>query len=167
MCNTAGQSNIAPPPLIVLNDFGGDWERYIDAVYSFYIAEVVKGCLVYGGLPIRCQFRPVTKGKHFAFWHIISEGHEEEDRTPDFRRCERIKWIAWIINNAGNNDKISVWENKRGSNRNVVLWYEEGAFAVILSKRSNYLLLKTAYCVSPHRKIVFKRERDEYKAING
>lgn len=167
MRETDGSGNNTPPPLVLLSAYNSDWERYIDAVYQCYIAEVVKGNLIFKGLPIRCQFRPVTKGKHFAFWHIISEGEEEEDRTPDFSRCERIKWISWVLKYAGTNDKISCWENKRGSNKNIVLWYEEGDFAVILSKRSGYLLLKTAYCVSPHRKLVFRRERDEYRAING
>jgi hypothetical protein len=167
MCEAGSAGNNTPPQLLTLGAFGGDWDRYIDAVYQCYIAEIVQGNIEYRGLPIRCQFRPVTKGKHFAFWHIISEGPDEEDRTPDFSRCERIGWIPWVIKNAGKNDKISYWENRRGSNRNIVLWYEEGEFAVILAKRSGYLLLKTAYCVSPHRKMVFRRERDEYRGKNG
>lgn len=167
MCDDAGQGYALPPPLIELDDYGGDWSRYLEAIYECYLAEVVKGNLEFEGLPIRCQFRPITKGKHFAFWHVISEGREEDDRTPDLRRCERIKWIAWVISNAGTNVKISVWENRRPGNTNLVLWYEEGNYTVILSKRSGYLLLKTAFCLTSHRRTVFQRERDAYRAING
>lgn len=34
----------------------------------------------------------MADGKEATFWHMIQEGRIEEDRTPDIRRCERIRW---------------------------------------------------------------------------
>ena len=56
----------------------------------------------------------------------------------------RIQWISHLINNA-QDPQIFCWENKRGSNDNTVLWLRSEMYRVILSKRSNYYLLTTAY----------------------
>ncbi len=147
--------------------FHGDWDRYIEELYRIYFEEIVNGQLTFQGLPIKCQFRPETKGKGFAFWHVISDGPTEDERVPDLRRCERIRWISWIIKSAGKDPRISWWENKRGRSVNVVLWLEKNDFAVILAKRSRYYLLKTAYCVKSHRKKIFRKEKAEFRAKKG
>jgi hypothetical protein len=147
------------PPLVL---FHGDWDRYVEELYDIYMREVVKGHLTFRGLPVKCQYRPSSKGKGYGFWHVISNGPIEEDRVPDLRRCERIKWIPWLIRNVGRDPRISWWCNKRGSNTHVVIWIEEEGFAVIFAKRSKYYLLKTAYCVTQHRKSIFQKEREQY-----
>src|SRR5690625_3659343 len=81
-------------------DFEERWSNYIKTVYQRYLQSVAFGDLRFRGLPVRCQFRPETHGKHYAFWHMIQEGsggRVEDERTPDLRRCERIDWIAWCI----------------------------------------------------------------------
>jgi len=82
------------PPLIKLADYGNDWETYLEVLYRAYLDEVVNAGIVFRGLPLRVQFRTMAHGKGFGFWHLISEGNVEEDRTPDLRRCERIRWVA-------------------------------------------------------------------------
>ena len=147
--------------------FHGDWDRYAEELYRIYFDEIVNGRLTFQGLPIKCQFRPETKGKGFAFWHVISDGPTEDERLPDLSRCERIRWISWIIKGAGHDPRISWWENKRWRSINVVLWLEKNDFAVILAKRSKYYLLKTAYCVKPHRKKIFRKEKEKFRAKKG
>jgi len=49
----------------------------------------------------------------------------------------------------------------------VVIWAEQHDFAVVLAKRVSrdgpkFYLLKTAYCLKPHRKKTFARERDAF-----
>lgn len=149
-------------PLPDLLDFTGDWNAYVDEVYQAFLDDIVNGNLVFQEMKISCQYRPPTMGKHFGFWHVISEGDEEEERTPDLRRCERIRWIAYLIANAVSSDEISWWENKRGRNTHVVIWHEMGNFVVILAKRKDYYLLKTAYCVQTNRSRRFIRERDKF-----
>ena len=57
---------------------------------------------------------------------------------------------------------ITWWENKRGSNTHTVLFLEEESYVVILAKRRDYYLFRTAYCANPKRKRQLIRERDEY-----
>lgn len=149
------------PPLRI---FSGDWQAYEDALYEIYLDSVVRAGITFQGLPVKSQYRPETKGKGFSFWHLISEGSREEDRTPDLRRCERIHWYSWVINNAETIEDISWWENRRGTNTHVVLWLESESFAVVLAKRNGYYLIKTAYMVKSKRERAFRKERDKFLA---
>lgn len=144
--------------------FHGDWDTYLDQLYEIYLREIVHGGITFRGLPVKSQYRPPTEGKGYGFWHVISEGPREADRLPDLRRCERIRWIRWVIQLADvSDDLIKCWENKRGGSTHVVLWLESHDFVVILARRRKYYLLKTAYNVTkPHRKKSFQREYEKY-----
>ncbi len=152
------------PPLY---KFHGNWDAYVNEIYKIYLDEIVDAGHTFQGLPIRHKFIPKTDNKGYGFWHLISEGRVEEDRIIDIQRCERIRWIAWIIEYAETSHRISWWENRRKSSKNVVLWAENEEFAVILSKRSGYYLLTTAYVVKPNRKRSFAKERDNYHGLKG
>lgn len=153
-------ANLTPPDFVELD---GDWSAYVEELYRIYLNEIVHGQLELESLPIRTRYHPATDNKGYGFWHIISDGKEEEERLPDMRRCERIRWVRFVIENADKPPaEISWWKNKRGNNTHIVIWYEDKEFAVVLAERRGYLLLKTAYMVKPHRGKSFQRERDEY-----
>ncbi len=75
--------------------FSGEWSDYVEIIYQVYVDSVANAGLTFNGFKIRCKYSPESQGKHFGFWHVISEGEAEEDRLPDLRRCERISWIAY------------------------------------------------------------------------
>ena len=150
------------PPLVTLPDYGNDWDAYLEAIYRIYLDEVVNAGIAFHGLPLRVQFRPMSHGKGYSFWHLISEGDVEEERTPNLRRCERIRWISWVIRNAESNSAILWWENKRQHNTHVVLWFREENFVVILAKRLGYYLLRSAYNLKPHREKAFEKEWKQF-----
>ncbi len=153
---------MALPALFI---FDGNWPVYVEKLYSIYLESIVNGDLTFNGLKISCQYRPAAQGKHFGFWHVVSEGETEDDRTPDIRRCERIGWIAYLIAHVENDAEVSWWENKRQRDTHVVIWHEAENFVVILAKRKDYYLLKSAYCVQTRRKETFIRERDKFRAL--
>jgi hypothetical protein len=149
-------------PLPDLYPFHGDWTRYEDEIYEIYMDTIVHSGIQFRGLPVSAQYRPPTRNKGYGFWHLISEGQSEDDRTPDLKRCERIRWVAWLIVNAESDDNLSWWENTRGGSTHTVIWHEQENFAVVLAKRSDYYLLKTAYWVKKYRADDFRRERDAF-----
>ena len=163
---TLGNESIEPPKLfdIPTTWAAGEWESggYEDLLYEVFMATLVNAKLSFRGLPINLRRLPIYKEKHSAFWHLISEGNVEEERTPDMERCRYLPWAAWVISAYGRTSEISAFENKRKGGTNVVLWYEPGDYAVILSKRSTYFLLVTAYPLTSDRKESFKRDRDEF-----
>jgi hypothetical protein len=153
--------NLYPlPSLILLSDYGGDWERYKCAIYQIFM-ETIVAKLDFLGLSVSCKYFQPIGGMHRSFWHLITESPEklinDEDRIPDMRRCERIRWISHFIVNYQNSN-IACWENKRGSNINTVLWFQPENYMIILSKRKNYYLLTTAYC---HRESKSKKNLKE------
>lgn len=161
-----------PPDLIALNAYG-DWAAYEDAIYAEYLATVAHARLQFSGWPVKVRFNPATRHKGYGFWHLISEApnqnnRNEDDRIPNLERCARIRWVAWCIQNAGN-DGFSWWENQRGRETHVVIWAEAHDFAVMLAKRvtqdgPRYYLLKTAYCLRLHNVVKFARERNAFWA---
>jgi hypothetical protein len=150
----------APPPILPLE---GDWKTYLDAIYEHYLADLIRRPIYVQGKPVRARFNPATDGKGFAFWHVISEGEKEEDRTPDLRRCERIRWIAWMLLRAANGDEqLLSWNSsrtqRRGTVERLVLFCEENKYTVVLEERDEYFLLVTAYPVSDRRATKLKAE---------
>lgn len=151
---------MTPPDLELLADYDSHWEAYEEALYGIFIEEIAHGNLQLAGLPIRCRRIPESFGRWAAFWHLIQEGKVEEERLPDLRRCERLRWVRWVIENADSNAEISQWKNLRGTEKNLLLWFRE-EYLVVLSVRTDYLLLKSAYCTTKeHRIASLRRERD-------
>jgi hypothetical protein len=150
----------APPELV---EFNGDWKAYEDELHEIFLSELAKGGLVFEGLRVGCRRHEELRGRWASFWHLIQEGRVEDERTPDLRRCERIRWIRWVIENCGTHQHIEQWETKRGSEVNRLLWYNE-EYLVVLAKRNGYWLLKTAYCTTRDGRIrKLRKERDQNK----
>lgn len=157
-----------PLPLPDLVSFSkyNNWDIYLNVLYEIYLIELVDSGVHYSGLPIHYRFIPMTDGKGFGFWHLISEGKDEDDRIPALDRCERIRWIKWMILEADSNTDIRHFETKRGSSINVVLWNYVIHYAVILGKRSGYYVLITAFSTNPGRERSFMQDWLDFQ-ING
>jgi hypothetical protein len=80
------------PELVTLQDYGGDWVRYLEAIYGHFRQDLVLTPPAYPGRRFALKRHPLVQGKEATFWHLISEGRVEADRLPDLRRCERIRW---------------------------------------------------------------------------
>lgn len=142
------------PKFLTLDSFHEDQENCINKLYQFYLNEIVNAKLTFLGKPIRFQFRPPTNEMHFGFYHLISEGGEtEEEREINFERCQRISWIPYVLKNCENHSLIKCWENTRGSSRHIVLWLHQHLYAVVLARRDDFFLLKTAYPIEKAHKI--------------
>ena len=151
------------PNLIQLADFNGDWNAYLEAVHKRFMADIVQHTPKYQGLPVKARYHPVTDGKGHGFWHCVSEGLLEHQRTPDLNRCERIAWIRSVIENA-HRAEVECWANIRDRQKNHLLWHGE-QYLVVLSERKGkfgpYLLLKTAYSTNrAHTQRKLRKERD-------
>ena len=79
------------PPLVRLDDYGGYWDRYEEALYQHFQDDFLESRPEAITKPVSIRHHPKYKGKEWAFWHLISSGRIEQERLPDFRRCERIR----------------------------------------------------------------------------
>jgi hypothetical protein len=134
------------PDLILLNDFGGDWDRYLDAVYGRFCLDFVGQNFAFRGKRVGLKPKPRTNGKEATFWHFISEGCKEEDRTPDIRRCERIGWPRAMMDNC-EDDCLLTWTEEVNAEQRVHIWCESAGYLTVVADRSGYVLPWTAYPV--------------------
>lgn len=156
------------PELVTLEQFHGQWDKYLAHIYKVFIDSIVNAKLQFLGKPIRCAWHPPYQDMHFSFWHIISQSSEnkgEENRIPDMRRCERIAWIGHLINNANNLNEIWCWQNERptsrGANKHVLLYHHSERFLVVLREKPDCYQIATAYSIEQehrHRKLFKEKE---------
>jgi hypothetical protein len=149
------------PELVLLDNYEGNWNQYIEAVYAYFKQDFVDSKPKFNDQYVELKRIPVYQNKESAFWHITSEGEEEGERIPDIRRCERIRWPRPIIEHRTDRS-IRCWRNKRGQDNRIVLWFEDKDYVVILAERQGYILLWTAYLVTySHTREKLQKEYEE------
>lgn len=153
------------PPLVLFADHRGNWDVYVEVLYKYYREDFVDSRPVFGSQNVFTKRYPLELGKEATFWHLISEGKVEQDRIPDLRRCERIRWPRPTIQHATDSG-VKMWQNQRRDETRVCIWCEEAEFLVVLAKRPTYYLLWTAYpVVEEHRKRKLRKEYEAYKRL--
>lgn len=142
-----------PPPLVLFEDYSGDWDAYLEAIYELFRQDFVTSIPIYPDRRWALKRHPLVKGKEATFWHIITEkGTIEDERLPDLRRCEHIRWPRWMLNAVGSNE-IRVWRTRRGTEERVLLSLPDFSYLVVLTDRKDYIFLLTAYLVEhSHRR---------------
>ncbi len=153
------------PPLIMFSEYENNWKLYVQALYQCFENDFIKSTPRFRGRPLALKRHPIINDKEATFWHMISQGEDEQERTPDFRRCERIRWPRPIIDHAVE-PTVKIWENVRRRNeKRICLWLEPYDYLVVLAERRGYLLFWTAYPIdSKHAKLKLEREYRAYKA---
>jgi hypothetical protein len=146
------------PELIKFEEFGGNWQKYVDYLFGVFKKDFIYSAPTYDGARVSCRRDPIFDGKYAGFWHCISEGKNENERTPDLRRCERIGWVRPIIENSPE-ATITIWINRKKSDLRCYLWFNK-EYLVVLSKRKKYFLLITAFLTD--RKHTVKKLEREY-----
>lgn len=159
---SSGCSNI--PPLVFLSDYRGDYFEYENAIYELFTADFIDSKPVFRGQNLGLKRHPLYRDREATFWHILSEGPIEYERTPDLRRYERISWPKSIIEFCHSScERIKVWENNRKGENRILLWCEDIEYLVVLADRINYILFWTAYPVTKgHKKRKLQKEYEEY-----
>lgn len=151
------------PGLILFSDHDGDWNRYLATIYEAFRTQFIVSSPEFRGIRLGLKRHPMIRGKEATFWHMISEGSVEEERLPDFRRCERIRWPRPVIEHEAH-PAVKLWKNKRGAETRIVIWLEAENYLVILSERKGYILPWTAYLVEQgHQKRKLQREFENYQ----
>jgi hypothetical protein len=135
-----------PPKLIGINEYGGDWERYKDALYDLFCADFIARKPVFRSKPVVLAERQKEGGKEKSFWHLISGGG---DSPPYIRRCERIGFCRFLIENA-DTDQARCW--KRLRERRVCIALPDFSYLVVLEERKTHWIFITGYYIESERK---------------
>lgn len=152
------------PDLILFDDFGGNFLNYINALYKIFNSDFIQSTPIYNERKVSVRKYPEMDGMHKTFYHITHQGENENNRIPDFRRMERIKFPRFVIDNY-KHEEILIWKNKRNNEVRIVLFNERENYVLILSERKNdyYLFITAYYIEQEHRKRKLLKEYEIYK----
>ena len=96
------------PKLELMDDYDNNWKKYQEALYEIFKYDFMSSKPKFEGIPVNIRKHPIEYGREEAFFHITCQDYMKNgERVPDFRRCERIRWVkAFIENNNCDSDKI-------------------------------------------------------------
>lgn len=149
------------PELISFEEYGGDFKLYFDDIYQIFKANFITTQPLYNELKVSAQKHPEVDGIHRTFYHITHEGKIESNRTPDFRRMERIQFPRFCIENCSHKD-FMVWEKLIGRDNRIHILNEAERYLVVLTERENYYLFWTAFYIEQNHTI--RKKKKEYEA---
>ncbi|WP_128426323.1 hypothetical protein [Gudongella oleilytica] len=149
------ENNCWLPNLEFFEDYNSEWAAYQNALYTIFKKDFIDSRPSFKGIRVSIRKHPVEYGKEEAFFHVTCQDYNGDgERAPDFRRCERIRWVKSFIeeHNCDSSacaecDGIKLWEEPapRGSYKRVHLLLEEERYMVVVEPRDSYCLLITAF----------------------
>lgn len=162
------------PKKIYLKEFGGNYERYVDAVYEVFERDFIRHRAMFGSHGLRMKYHPEFQGRAYTFYHMTHKGEVESERLPDLRRCECMPWARPSVENV-ESWGLKFWRQPRQRSDNrvcICLERDDGVvdvdYFVILEVRSDYVLLWTAFVSEwEHQTKKKLREYEEWRLSAG
>ena len=150
------------PELITFNPSKNNIDEYIEGIYQIFVEEFINKGIYFKGERLKLKKIPMKNNKEATFYHMISEGEDENNRTIDLERCARIKWPRAIL--ASDHKDLKIWTNKRKNKNNILVWYEEQKYLIVIRVNLNKKLFWTAYPVNrKHTEKKLKKEFEDYQ----
>ena len=131
------------PDLIYFEDYNGNFQAYFSAVYAVFENDFIRSQPQYEGLKVAVRKYPEVDGLHRTFYHITHEGEDENNRQPDIRRMERIRYPKFVVEQ-NQHPEILIWKNRRGKDERILLFNESENYIVVLTERKEFYLFITA-----------------------
>lgn len=160
--------NLWLPELIYPEIPGQIDDEYLDRLYAVFERDFILSKLEWEGPRFASKRFPEQFGWPATFWHLITEGPVESQRTYSVERAASITWLRPVIAEFVSvypdipSRKIRWWKNKRGTKERLLIATWDFEYLVVLSIRHDHLLLWTAYPTRRHTAIKLKREHDDY-----
>lgn len=112
------------PDKLFLSDYGGNYSTYIDAVYSVFEKDFIRRKAYFGSWPLQMKVHPEFQDRAYTFYHMTHKGNVENERVPDFRRCERMPWAKPTVEILPQKGEVKCWEQTRSGKHRVCIWLE-------------------------------------------
>jgi hypothetical protein len=124
---------------------------------------------MFDGRRVGLKKHPRREGKCGTFWHMITEGSDEDNRAPIRERIERIGWpCAMLIEANAAERRVKVWRSPRTNKKRWLVAVEDFSYVLVLEDRGTYLLPWTAFYIREgHRRETLRREWAAYKLVKS
>lgn len=161
--------------LELYEDFNGNWSKYQEVIYDIFKTDFIDSKPLFEGKEVNIRKHPIEYGKEEAFFHVTCQDYSKnQNRVPDIRRCERIRWVRDFIENYNCDssvcpdcDGIKLWEEPapKGTYKRVHLLLEEERYMVVIERRETYCLLITAFYFTHDHAL--KKKLQHYRAFSS
>lgn len=163
------------PKLEFWDDYDRDYSKYQEALYEIFQNDFIKNHPVFEGKQVNIRKHPIEFGKEEAFFHVTCKDYlNDGEREPDFRRCERIRWVRAFIENYNCDisqceecDGIKVWSEPYKNKTRVHILLEEERYMVVVEPRDSFCLLITAFYFEQDHSLRKKLRHYEQYKIQG
>lgn len=141
------------PDFEFFEDYHNDWPTYENVLYQIFSEDFLQSQPYFERKRVAAKKYPIQFEKEDAFFHLTCKDYDGNcERVPDFRRCERIRWMRAFIENYNcdptlceNCEGVKVWREPYKSRSRVNILLEEERYIVVLEDREKYFLLITAF----------------------
>ena len=125
---------------------GKEWIEYSYYLYSIFEHDFIKTNPKLDKKKVQVRKYPMYNNKYEAYFHLTCKDYKigTGERSPDLKRCERIRWPKAFINNFFDRDLL-VWKMPYKSVFGIILMSKSKRHIVILEERNDYYLLITAF----------------------
>jgi len=129
------------PPIVIHSTPMVEQDLALHVYTTVFVPDFIDSVPDYQGNPLSVKMKPFRNGYCATFWHMITEGPDENNRIilPD--RCYKLPWVKAVISNC-TDPSVVIWENTRGKNTRICLWYNRSdgilkpdSYLVVLEKR--------------------------------
>lgn len=144
--------------------FGHNWAAYKESLYRIFQKDFLNGVVTFKGKRVDIIHDEFFEGKERSFWHIISEGKEDINRSPNADRCASIPWVKPLIEDDGNCMSYRLWTKYHDKTKKdrYYIWCTAVNYLVILEDRGTHYKLITAYNVIPYKAKQYEKDYNNY-----
>lgn len=157
------------PELMLLSEYDGDPNAYLEALHDAFVEDFVVSKPKWLDKRVGLKRHPEYNGKSATFWHMITEGSSEADRTLDMRRCERIRWPKHFMEEHDglpphkSKARLVWWAEPRRGETRYLLALSDFSYVAVVADRGDFVLPWTAFYVEQeHRRRKFRRRYEEF-----
>ena len=153
------------PAKIESSYFRGDLKDYTEALYKIFKRDFIENDLFFENKTVDIIHEKYYDGKERSFWHIISEGEQDADRTPISRRAETLPWARALIEDKQSCNEYKKWKkyHDKTNRYRYYIWCSLINYMVILEDRDTYFKLITAFEVQEYSVRRYTKEYIKYK----
>ncbi len=133
-------------------DLDGTYDRLVALLYSVFEHDFLQSSPRFKGLPVAFDNRRIGSEYEEGFWHVVTRT-ESEGRVIDYKRAKRLPWLRPLIELGEDPDILRWREEDIDSRRGKMvgkhfIWYERGAYLIILKEIPRKYFLATVFYVT-------------------
>ena len=126
-------------------------EVHTDAAYDVFKADFLDSRPIFRNTEMGLKKLPIRNEREATFYHMTTEGNNEEHRVYDCDRTERLPWAKPLIEHE-KSEQVRVWSEKKKGKTRIHLWLHKRDYLLVIQQMRKdggfYYLPWTAFAIN-------------------